>query len=319
MTNPDDSHSAQLGDEQDAPHGGQPGDAKSVSDLTADQLLEMITGEGTTDADDVEDGNDLPDDPAPEVQAADAKPPGRLSVRALPPEQQIEMARAIELVREGKAADVFEAIASMRSPGAPKAAAAEPDAAAPEVPPSSPPAAPEVSAIETELADLRAQRKAAKAEFDTDAEEDLTTRIEDTLMRLQEAKLEAQRATQANTAWQAKYLEAVDELESQYPDTLDDGSEFSTLLDDLLTAARARKDPGLQDPRHILVLAERVAGLLTPPPSGRRPSAPPPVPRPTGRALAPAHSSVNRPTVDQVEAMIRDADPDDLLAALVAD
>ncbi len=331
MTTPDPSSGEQSSPQSEVAQASaqQPTGDTPVSELSEDQLLELITA----DQPEAPSGNVPPQaQPAskkpPEAPAEEttpespAKPPSRLSVRALPADQQVEMARALEMVRNKEAGDVLEALQKVRGvPANPKAANQDPDPDHEQTPPANqtPPPAQntgEVVTIETQLADLRAQRKAAKAEFDTDLEEDLTIKIEDTLVALQEAKMRQTQEQAAQETYQSQYLAAVDELEAKYPDTLDDNSEFSTVLDDLMTAARVRKDPGLADPRFILTKAEQVAKMLAPKTPGKAPTPPPPAPRPTGESVAPAHAGVNRPTPDQIQEMINNADPEELLAAI---
>ncbi|MCE5310442.1 MAG: hypothetical protein LLG20_22625 [Acidobacteriales bacterium] len=332
MTTPDPSLGEQSGPQSEVTQASaqQPTGDTPVSDLSEEQLLELITAETPEEVSGIVKPQEAP--PASEQQPqtpreetnpdTPAKPPGRLSVRALPADQQVEMARALEMVRNKEAADVLEALQKVRGVQATPQAAAnqDPDPDTEEKPPSQTQATPqetgEVQSIEARLADLRAQRKAAKSDFDTDLEETLTTEIEDTLIALQEAKIRQTQEQAAQETFQSQYLAAVDELEAKYPDTLDDNSEFSSLLDDLMTAARVRKDPGLADPRFILTKAEQVAKMLAPKPSGRPPTPPPAAPRPTGAAVAPAHAGVNRPTPDQIAEMINNADPDELLAAI---
>lgn len=314
----------------------------AIDNASADELLEFVTGQAPEK------------DPEPEAPAATAteqagekppvkveeapaakdteppasKPPGRLSVRALPVEQQQEMADALSLVREGKATDVLEALKTLRGEEAKPAAAKEKAEAAPkadddqDTPPETPTG---IKAIEDQLAQLRAERKQANLDYEPEEVDRLTNEIEDTLVSLQEAKAQAAQERQAQerqqseaTTYNDQYQSAVDELEGQYPDSLDDESKFSQLLDDKITAARVRNDPALKDPRFILSFAKDIHELLTPPPSGRAPSPPPPARRPTGEGVAPGHTQAARPTPDQVKARIDSSDPDELLAALAA-
>ena len=307
--------------------------ASQLEAQSADQLLDLITGEEPVPA-----ATESTPPPASEQppkkdeeeapQGTPSKPPGRLSVRALPADQQLETAEALALVREGKAADLLDALQQIRGVQAPPAkpadAQADPDASTEQNPPTEE-ATGDVAQIEARLAQLRAERKAAKQDFDTDEEERLTTEIEDTLISLQEAKIQAATAKatteQVQNSYDEQYQAAVDELEANYPDSLDDDSQSSQLLDDKITAARVRKDPALQDPRFILKFAEDIKNLLTPKGSPRPPSAPPiRTQRPTGAAVAPGHSQAPRPTAEQALAMINSIDdPDVLLAAITAD
>lgn len=303
-------------------------------DLSADELLEIASGEAEAPAQpEAAESAAAPTEAPPSAQPADeppgsdapAKPPGRLSVRSLPAEQQLETAQALEMVRKGEATDLLDALSQLRGVApAPKSdgTANEPPA---EPAPSTPAKAPAVAQIEKQIAALREERRIAKTvDYDSEKEEALTNQIEDALMELQEAKLQAQAQEQAQrveadaqAAWEADYQKANDELEEKYPAALDDNSEFSELLAAYLAKAKEEKNPKLQDPRYILELAAKADRLTTKTPP-RRPSDPPPAPKPTGKVLAPAHSAINRPTVDQVQRTIAEADPDELLEYLAA-
>jgi hypothetical protein len=324
MTTQDQTPGEQPGQEAPVtPASEQPpaGDTP-VNDLSADELLKIITEE-TPEAEappatpEPKTGEQPAkgDDDDEEQPPGSSKPPGRLSVRALPADQQLELAKALAMVREGEASDPFEALQMLRGANGQPDPKVEEDEADPE--PQAQPAA--VQTIEAKLAELREERKQAKRDFDTDEEERLTTEIEDTLISLQEAKMlaAAQKANeqQIKATYEDQYQSAVDELETNYPESLDDNSQFSRLLYQAQRAAIADNDPVIQNPRYLLGMAAEIKDLLQPK-SGRPPSYPPPLPRPTGAALAPAHSQVERFTEDQARAIIYDADPDDLLAEL---
>lgn len=302
-------------------------------DLSADELLEIASGEAEAPAQPTQAESEpapQPETPPsaqpagePEGSDAPAKPPGRLSVRSLPAEQQLETAQALEMVRKGEAADLLDALSQIRGvTQAPQGEGSQPEKAN-EQAPSTPAKAPAVAQIEERIATLREERKVAKTvDYDTDKEEALTNQIEDALMELQEAKLLAQQQAQAAqadakaaSAWEAEYQKANDELERDYPAALDDDSEFSDLLASFMAKAKEDQNPKLNDPRYILELAAKADRLTTKTP-GKRPSDPPPAPKPTGKALAPAHSAINRPTVDQVQQTIAEAEPEELLEYL---
>jgi hypothetical protein len=256
-------------------------------------------------------------------------------VRALPAEQQLETAQAIDMVRKGEASDILEALQAIRGTGqAPPADPFEdgtPPADQQTAPPAQPPAPPtsqDVTAIEAEIKELRAKRVAAKSEYDVDQEAALTEQIEDTIIRLNDAKMAAslqnQQQAAANASYEQVYQSTVVELESRFPDVLNDDSAFTRILDDKVTAAQARQDPALSDPRYLLKFAEEVASMLGASPTqpaaqpARSVPAPPAAPRRgTAADLAPA-SQTPRHSVDQVQAAFDHADPETLLAALVA-
>lgn len=363
MTTPAHSSGEQPGDETvNAGNAGeQPQDqqnATSFDDYSSEALLAAITGEeipeddaqetAPTEAQDQpteeekettpkssnedteeEEGEEQPPE-EPQGDEDGVKPPNRVSLRALPPEQQLETAQALEMVRNGQANDLPEAFALLRAErGEEGAEHQQKDEEKPQEKPEQQTS--EVAGIEAEIRELRAQRTEAKKEFDSDLESELTEKIEDALGKLADAKIQAAFETRQRAEMQQsfdqQYQSAVVELESKYPDVLDENSTMSRWIEDKLTAAEARNAPELSDPRFILRIADEVAQVLGAKPAGepaeKKPTAKipdPPTPprRGTAADVAPDHSSRARTTDEQARAMIEDADPDTLLQALAA-
>jgi hypothetical protein len=311
----------------------------NADDYTADQLLEALTGEPQAKAP----LDKLPDPEAPSAQpepaAKDAQPKEntparkenlRLRFTALTPEQQDETAEAYRMVREGEAPDMLAAYQAIRGiDGQPEQAAQEKyfDSPALIAQQSEENAATttEVDDLFLQLADLRSQRKQAREDYDMDAEEDLSTQIENLSLKIAKAEalaeLSQRTEAQSRTQWNQEYDTAVDELESKYPDVLDDNSTFTRFLDAKIKAAKADSDPRLSDPRHVLLYADELAAeiqAIAPKPSGIRPSPPPSAPRPNGSSVAPAQNSAQRMSDQQAAAMFYDdkTSADDILAAL---
>lgn len=346
MTTPDQSQGEQPGEESAVtPASEQPQDEtpKSIEDYSAEELLDALTAETPeptaappaaeqAPAASEQPQQEQPEEEQPEPEAEKPKDPEeqpageqgskaiRLRLNALPEDQQKEAADALRLVREGKASDLVEALQQLRGTTAQEQPTGQPEAEPRQETQDKP--APEksgpVAEIEQKLADLRAQRKTAKAEFDTDTEEELTSQIENTLIELQDAKVQAATEATAQASWDQAYDDAVSELESTYPDALDDNSEFTEQLSIMVDAAKFRNDPALNDPRYILQFAGKVAKSLAPKQPGPPPIDPPRTPRATGKAVSPAQTQVSRPTADQVKARIDNASPDELLAALTS-
>jgi len=314
-----------------APVSEQP-QISDPNDLSADQLLEMITGDADSQQVPAQAApNPPPDSQAPPAEDDDelpagpaaSKPPGRVSQRFLPAEQQLENAEALALIREGKATDMLDALQSIRGlkgqpatdPAAEAPPAATPDA--PEPKDQTAPASAALAQLESTLADLREQREQAEADYEEPkVKARIQSEIEDTIRKISKAEIDAERQNVQATSYNTEYQSAVDVLEAQFPESLDEDSQFYQLLDDKVTAARARNDAALRDPKFILKFAEEVQALLAPRTPGKPASAPPKAARPTGAAVAPGHSQAPRPTQDQIKAAIDNADPDDLLAAL---
>lgn len=330
MTTPDATPGANPALESSAASVSEQPQIRDMNDLSADQLLSMISGDPeqvTAQADSIP----TPDRPAvpaedeetPAAEPAASKAPGRVSQRFLPAAQQLENAEALALVRDGKAADMLDALQSIRGlkgQPAPIAAAAQDDSAEPDAyepadqttPPST-----ALAQLEATLADLREQREDAETNYEEPkVKARIQSEIEDTIRKISRAEIDAERQTVQASRYEAEYQSAVDVLERDFPESLDDESQFCQLLDDKVTAARARKDAALQDPRFILQFAAEIQALLAPRPPGKPAPAPPKASRPTGSAVAPGHSQAPRPTQDQIKAAIDAADPDDLLAAL---
>ena len=244
--------------------------------------------------------------PATETIVPD-KAPQRISVRALPAEQQRQLAQAVELVRNGQAADITAAILQITGDEfAPEALATAPDvpaaASAPVVPD-------DVTAINTRLDELREQRKQAIKDYDADAQADLTTAIEKAQLELLRAEQSATTRTAEVQSYQQAYDTAVDELETKHPQSTDETTPFYQILADKVDAAKARRDPALADPRFILRFADDVAAMLgtATPQAKPTPAAPAPAraSRPVGSALAPGQASAARVSTDELSDLVR--------------
>ena len=328
---PDDG--AQPRTENDgASASAQPQNASTDMDsYSADELLAAITGDSPApqnpNADPVNvsgyETQPTTEGAQPQEDGADHKQGGkseaiRLRLSALPPEQQQETAEAYRLVREGKAVDLPEAFNQLRGTNQQANTPADNDAeqetvTAAETKPST------VTELELQIDDARASLREAREMFDAEKEEELEIEVQNLMRKLAKeelkAELQQQQSSEAEQRFQSEYNAAVEELESQFPDVLDDDSEFTQLLDEKLSAARYRKDPGLSDPRFILALAAQVDNLLSKP-SGRKPSPPPAIPRPNGAQVAPIHNQAPRPSEDQMRSAINEASPEELLASI---
>jgi hypothetical protein len=310
----------------------------TIDDLSSDELLELIHGgsvdhplqdinhssdldsfleeipaghpaghdaQSPDDGEEPDDGDALRSTPAEGINAKQ-----RLSVRALPPDQQRELAQALDLVRDHQAPDVATAIHQLRGTAAPvhQPAAPAPDQASAEA---------EVSHIESEIAHLRAQRDAASDDFDRPEERRLTALIEDRVGLLAQARISVIHEQQYAAAYTERFESAVDELESRYPAVLDEHSSFHKLLDAKVIAAKVNHDPALHDPNYILKFAEELEGMLHPTRRGAGAIPPKPATRSSmGNAVAPARTSAPRSTRADMEALIKNARAEDLLAVI---
>ena len=329
MTTQNESQGGQSGTTDDGTNAGAtPQGSMDMMDYSADDLLAAITRDKSTvtptpeaqqsptaqgaqpDADDDTDHNQTGEQQQGKQQAI------RLRLSSLTPEQQAETAEAYALVRDGKATDLVEAFSQLRGTNTtPNADASNADQSQQSNSTANDP----VSELETQLSELRAERRKARELFEDDRESELTEQIENLTRRIAKEELKAefalQQREQHTNDFEAQYQSAVTELEHNFPDVLDDNSQFTELLSSKMDAARYRNDPGLADPRFILQMADQVSALLNKP-SGRTPTAPPNAPRATGGNVAPAHNPVPRPSEDQMRMAIENASPEELLQVL---
>ena len=240
------------------------------------------------------------------------KAPQRISVRALPAEQQRQLAQAVDLVRNGQAEDITAAIMKIAGDEfAPEAVAPVIQNASTEAGPAVPE---EVANITTRINELCDERLQAKRNFNVDIEDALTREIETTRFELLRAEQSAAVRKAEAKNYQQSYDSAIDELETRHPQAADETSPLYQLLSDRLEAAKARRDPALADPRFILKMADDVAALLgttrTPAAPAQAPrTTPQPAPvrasRPVGSALAPAQAPAQRMTEEDISRLIQ--------------
>ena len=252
----------------------------------------------------------------------------RLSVKGIPPEQQILLADAIRAVKSGEAPDLQTAIRNLSGEAPPQNG--EPPAApvAGETPPEGTGTVgtgetATVESLQSRLAELREQRSQAYLDFDQAAVAEITEKIEDTLLNIHEARL-AQRETQSKVVdWQQRHETAIDAVEAKYAAVLaDETSPFGKLLDAMVMSARATNNPRLADPNFIMDFADELAADLrigAGAPATRAPNPSPPpsrASRPVGSTVAPGHTQAPRYTPDQVKQLIETATFEDILAVL---
>lgn len=258
--------------------------------------------------------------------------PKRVSVRALADDQQVLVARAVEMVRNGSAPNLFAATAILAKEAGVEVtpAAIDPEtgkqADGTDQPPQNnqPPETPtaKIVAIQDEISQLRQQRKEAKENFDIELESSLTDQIEDKLAELSEvkatAKVSEMKQQEQVSAYQQKYEATVEQIEARYPELLEADSNFSRVFDGMVAAARERGDAMLQDPTHLAAIADEVAGILKVQPATKEPQtrtnlpAPPPRVMPNGSAVAPGHTQARRMGSDDVMRFIQTATPEQL-------
>lgn len=326
-------HGAQPDQNNEGNAGETPQDPMDMSQYSAEQLLDALTAAPKP--------QDAPPSSKPEPAETEStqgdldegkgKDKGiRVRLTALPQEQQVETLEALKLIQSGEAGDMLEALQKIRGVST---TTATPAASAPEQDNPTSNAAESaknndtIAELEATLKELRVKRKEAKTElFDADLEEELTEQIEDTQrkiaietarqeLRSEQEKSRAEQEQALVADYQKQYLAAVSELETTYPDVLDDDSEFTQLLTEKMDAAKLRKDPNLSDPRFILTKAAEVSALLNRS-SGRPPTPPPAKPLAKGSSVATPHNASPRPTKDQVLLAIETASEGELFQAL---
>lgn len=248
---------------------------------------------------------------APEASPKAKGSPQRVSLRSLPENEQVELAAAIDKVRRGEAPDIKTAL------GLTAATAADPNA--PEaIEQEAPPAqtAPAVQEIKDQIKTLREQRAEAKRNFDPDKEIELTEKIEDAQMDLLRAEQSAKETAVANRSYQEQFEAACDAIETTYPDLADQQSVMSRILDDRITAAKARGDKALKNPGFIKAMADEVAADLGISKGTPTKAAPKPAPskpsRPVGSTLAPGHQSAARMNGEEAMQQLQRASDEEL-------
>lgn len=308
-----------------------------IGNLTGDELDKLINeAEARGTQSPAPEANPAPE-PAPQAQAQETAPDPdpqpesttpqapikegplrRIPLGGVPEDQRTLIADATNLIRDGKAATLTEALTMLGH--APQPAAAPTETEQPQTLSQQQPAPTEqtpssVAAIKTRIAELREQRKSARAEFDTDAELSLTDQIEDAQADLVRAEMAEREAAANHRSWEASHEQACDRVEAKYPQLEDPNSAFSRVLSDKVEAARARNDPAMSDPNFIESFADEVAntlGLTSPPPK-----APVAKPQPAkGQAVAPGHQSAARPSSTETARAIQNLTPDELDAAI---
>jgi hypothetical protein len=243
-------------------------------------------------------------------------------VRALPVDQQVLIAKAVEMVRNGDAPD-FVTAAALLAPTEQNENQADPFQDNPTQEQRKEDDTKGIIEIQKDLEALREQRKAAIKDFDTEAQSDLTDAIEEKTAELAEMKairrIEAVRNQENQANYQKQYEATVEEIEELYPALQDDQSSFSRVFDSMVLASRAREDAILSDPTHLRVIAAEVASLLQMPATKSKQTtlpAPPPRTIANGSAVAPGHTQapqlsnneafdyIKNATLDQLDALI---------------
>lgn len=257
----------------------------------------------------------------PEPQTPNEKPVNRrrLSVTGLPDEDRDLTAKAIAMVREGKATTILQAMNSLAG-GQQDAFATPADSNAPAGDPApTPPATPTLLELEARFDAASEELAESIRTFDQDAQIALNKEI--SLLNRQILRAEQAEAVQKVnvSSYQQDYADAVTEMETKYAELLDDeDSPFADWLDDKVEAAKARRDPALSDPKFILTFAEQIAAQVSKVNPQATVATPVP-PRPSkvvGAAVAPAHKSKPQLTGRQAEEFIDKASSEVLAAAL---
>lgn len=306
--------------------------ASSLENLSSAELLAALEATEYGEASTENEEQAEPDEPeappveeeAPTPAAEDEIPPAaepenttenkplrRLPLGGIAESQRNEFAEAANLIREGKAKDLAEAVALLR--GTPPQETQQPTPT--EQAPPTPQTPASVAAIQQQIATLREQRDQADDEFDKPTVRKLTNEIEDLQVSLVRAELaERENRAQANT-WEAAHDKACDEVEAKYAEFAKTEPDFYQMLEDRRLAMEARNDPALKDPKFIIAEAEKIAGKL----GWNKPAPPAPKAKatvPNGQSLAPAHDSASRLTRADAQRMIQDMPIDDLRKAV---
>lgn len=320
-------------DAPEVPVSEQPQDTTAIEAqleaMNTNELAKALgfeTSEEAPAADEQQPKGQAPEEASPETPGAQPESDGaekpvnrrRLSVTGLPDEDRDLTAKAIALVREGKATTILQAMTSLA--GGQQDAFATPDDGFAGDPAPTPQAAPTLLELEARFEAASEELADSIRTFDQDAQIALNKEI--SLLNRQILRAEqAESVQKVNVSnYQQDYADAVTAMETKYAELLDDeDSPFADWLDDKVEAARARRDPALSDPQFILTFADQIAAQVSKV-NPQQAKAPLPVPpRPTkvvGAAVAPAHKSKPQLTGRQAEEFIDKAPADVLAAAL---
>jgi hypothetical protein len=230
-------------------------------------------------------------------------------------------AAAIAMVREGQAGTLLEAMQILAGHSTtPAPSNDDGETRQPSTPEEQPEAPPTLLELEARFDSANEELADAIREFDQDKQIQLTKEINTLNRRILKAEQAEVETQQQVTGYKAEYLTAVDEMETKYADLLDDeNSPFSDLLDDKIEAAKARRDPSLSDPRHILAFADQIANtvLKVQSQAPRKEAGPVPArPKTVVGGLAPSHKVKAQLTGKQAEEFIENASKEVLAAAL---
>lgn len=267
------------------------------------------------------------DQDTPPAEPQQAPSLDRISLRSLHPDDRLLVAQAKDMVREGKAPRLADAIRMLtQEHGTPEPSPAA-EAQAQEAPPVTAPArqpAPvaepdaDVSAIAAQLADLRAQRKAAVEEFDRPTELELTSQIEDTVAALSEAKSHAALRSRETTIQGQAISAVIEDIYVDHPESEDPQSFFSYRLTQEVESYEQAHGSIRNHPAQLKALAAKVAQEIAPP--AAKPQGPPaPAPRQNARPLgtsAPGSASAVRPSPNNIQRLIDTSDEETIRAAL---
>lgn len=253
-----------------------------------------------------------PDPTEPQAPVKEG-PLRRIPLGGVPEDQRKLIADATNLLRDGQAASLPEALAMLgHAPQAAPATETEAPQTQTQTPATQEPApSSTVSGIKAKIAELREQRDAADEAFDKPEFRRLTNEIEDAQAELIRAEMaEREQGIQQRT-WEQAHEAACDRVEAKYKQLEDPNSAFSQILTAKRIAAEATNDPITRDPAFIESMADEVAkmlGLNNPPP--KAPQAKPSTP--TGQVVAPGHQSAERINSAEAARMLQQASPDEL-------
>ena len=298
----------------------------------------QASGETTSQADpeataDEPDGT-MPQEPAAEDQDSPPAEPtqapslDRISLRSLHPDDRLLVAQAKDMVREGKAPRLADAIRILTQEvgtpePSPQAQTTADDAPQPQAPAQAP--APveidsEVARLTSHLAELRSERtKAATEEYDRPRELELTGQIEDALAALAEAKSQAIYHTRETTLQEQAVNAVIEDIYVAYPDSEDPASFFSYRLTQEVATYEQAHGPIGRHPAQLRQLAAKVAQEIAPKQETKPQAQAAPAPRQNARPLgtsAPGSASSVRPSPDNIQRLLQSADEETMRSVL---
>ena len=263
-------------------HGDQPAistnqdGAVNLDGMTMDQLEDLLAGnlpvedKSPQSPEKKDEQQDLKpakndDDDDPQTQANDdgtKQPRVRINLNQLPKSEQDLIRKARDMVANGEAKSVKDAILKLDSDASPATTQEAPTESTNAETQSGAPAA--VKAIEDRIAVLKAKREDARnKDFDNAEADRLSDEIADAIADLKLAKIDAGRQQQEAQTWAQQEQKNLDSVVIDFPDLLDESSDFYDEFLQQRTVAEATNSEIMKSPDWAIKIAKNVSDKLS--------------------------------------------------------